>query len=134
MVVSRANHSTQSESVRFESSFYRGFFLVQLVLALLAWGNLAWGAETIEVDGARLVHLVRQDCGACHGLTLGGGLGPPLTPSALADKPAESLVATVIHGRRGTPMPPFAPFLSEGEARWIVDHLKTGFPEDRGRP
>ena len=27
-------------------------------------------------DAARLEHLLTQDCGACHGLYLTGGLGP----------------------------------------------------------
>jgi hypothetical protein len=28
-----------------------------------------------------LIHLVRQDCGSCHGMTLQGGLGPALLPA-----------------------------------------------------
>tara|TARA_R110001583_G_scaffold24563_2_gene89859 strand:- start:119994 stop:120401 length:408 start_codon:yes stop_codon:yes gene_type:complete len=79
-----------------------------------------------------LVHMVRQDCGSCHGLTLGGGLGPALTPAALADKPVDGLVATIMYGRPGTPMPPFRGILSELEARWIIDQLMRGFPADRG--
>ncbi|MBS1190086.1 MAG: hypothetical protein H6R10_1878 [Rhodocyclaceae bacterium] len=77
---------------------------------------------------AELVHLVRQDCGSCHGMTLQGGLGPALTPEALRDKPAESLVATVVGGRPGTPMPPWRQFVSEAEAGWIVQELQAGFP------
>lgn len=81
-----------------------------------------------------LVRLVRQDCGACHGMTLAGGLGPSLLPDALRDRPTEALVQTIIHGRPGTPMPPWRPFLSESEARWIVGRLLVGFPtEDRSR-
>ena len=76
-----------------------------------------------------LVHLVRQDCGSCHGMTLQGGLGPPLLPATLADKPAEGLVATIIGGRLGTPMPPWHRFLTEDEAKWIVAKLMAGFPE-----
>ena len=41
-----------------------------------------------EAERAReLIHIVRQDCGSCHGLTLAGGLGPALTPEVLADRP-----------------------------------------------
>jgi len=76
-----------------------------------------------------LVHLVRQDCGACHGMSLKGGLGPALLPQALAGKPVEGLVATVLRGRPGTPMPPWQRFLTDDEAQWIVDRLVTGFPE-----
>lgn len=73
-----------------------------------------------------IAHLVRQDCGSCHGLTLAGGLGLPLRPEALRDKPKESLVATILFGRPGTAMPPWAPFLSEAEAEWVVDMLLQG--------
>ena len=93
--------------------------------------------QPVEPEAARareLVHIVRQDCGSCHGLTLKGGLGPALTAEALADKPAEGLVATIIGGRPGTPMPPFHTILSEAEAVWIVDRLLRGFPPDSGLP
>ncbi|GAB6050418.1 cytochrome c55X [Hydrogenophilus islandicus] len=83
-----------------------------------------------EARRAELIHLVRHDCGACHGMTLNGGLGPALTPAALAEKPPESLVATLLYGRTGTPMPPFLPFLTEDEARWIVERLVAGFPTE----
>jgi cytochrome c55X len=75
-----------------------------------------------------LLELVRQDCGACHGLTLKGGLGPSLEPAALAEKDAEALAFVVLHGRRGTPMPPWRAHLTEDEARWIVEALKRGLP------
>jgi cytochrome c55X len=78
---------------------------------------------------AELVDLVRQDCGACHGLTLKGGLGPSLEPRTLADKDAEVLTFVVLHGRRGTAMPPWRAHLTDEEARWIVESLKKGLPE-----
>ncbi|WP_305790975.1 cytochrome c [Dechloromonas sp. HYN0024] len=84
-----------------------------------------------EPDAMRqkeLVHLVRQDCGSCHGMTLKGGLGPALLPESLRDKSAEGLAATIYYGRPGTPMPPWQAFLSEAEAAWIVDKLMTEFP------
>ncbi len=91
--------------------------------------------EAPDPERAReLVHIVRQDCGSCHGLALKGGLGPALTVEALADKPAEGLVATIIGGRPGTPMPPFSTIVSEPEAEWIVDQLLRGFPPDAGLP
>jgi cytochrome c55X len=78
-----------------------------------------------------LVRLVRQDCGSCHGMTLNGGLGPALSVQALKERdiPKEALVATIVGGRPGTPMPPWHRFLSEPEAEWIVDRLIEGFPE-----
>ena len=73
-----------------------------------------------------LRHLLAQDCGSCHGLTLQGGLGPALTREALAGKPAEMLRAVILHGRPGTPMAPWQPFLNEAEAAWLVQQLLDG--------
>jgi len=77
-----------------------------------------------------LIRMVRQDCGSCHGMHLTGGLGPALTPAALADKPVESLAATIYGGRPGTPMPPWKAMLSEAEATWIAQRLLAGFPQE----
>lgn len=77
---------------------------------------------------AELVRMVRNDCGSCHGLQLTGGLGLPLTPDALREKPDSDLVACILYGRTGTPMPPWQAFMSEAEAKWIVENLKQGFP------
>lgn len=89
------------------------------------------GSEPAPARAAALTHLVRQDCGSCHGMTLGGGLGPALTPEALAGKAPESLVATVLRGRPGTAMPPWRTFVSEREAEWIVRRLMEGTVGDR---
>lgn len=78
----------------------------------------------------RLVRMVRQDCGSCHGMRLTGGLGPALTREALADKPVEAMAATIYHGRPGTPMPGWKPMLSETEAHWIAEQLLAGFPAE----
>ncbi|AVA37880.1 c-type cytochrome [Cupriavidus metallidurans] len=75
---------------------------------------------------AELFRLLRDDCGACHGMTLQGGLGSPLTAAALADKPRDGLVATVLQGRPGTAMPPWRPFMTQDEARWLIDRLQSG--------
>ncbi|MBF0257007.1 MAG: cytochrome c [Gammaproteobacteria bacterium] len=96
---------------------------------LLCCGLLAAAESSNQPRPARqqeLRNLLVQDCGSCHGLSLRGGLGPQLLPEALANKPEEYLVATIIHGRPGTPMPPWQPFLSEDEARWIAQLLKRG--------
>lgn len=103
-----------------------------LLLAPAALANAALANAAPDPQRAReLTHLVRQDCGSCHGLTFKGGLGPPLLPEALRGKPRESLVATILHGRPGTAMPPWATLLDEAEAAWIVDRLVEGFPEGR---
>ena len=61
-----------------------------------------------------------------HGLRLEGGLGPALRSEQLAERPLELLVATILDGRFGTAMPPWRPFLSEEEARWLAVGLKSG--------
>ncbi|MBT2295818.1 c-type cytochrome [Pseudomonas fluorescens] len=77
---------------------------------------------------AQLQHLLVQDCGACHGLHLTGGLGPPLTREALAGKSRDSLIATVTQGRPGSAMPGWAPLLGPDDIRWLVDRLLQGIP------
>lgn len=74
---------------------------------------------------SQLRNLVHQDCGSCHGMRLTGGLGPALTPRALAGKDHEFLFITISEGRAGTPMPPWKPLLSRAEIDWIVDYLKS---------
>jgi cytochrome c55X len=96
-----------------------------LYIALLVAFPAAAGQPTLERQ-VQLIDLVRQDCGSCHGLTLKGGLGPPLEPAALAGKDAEFLSYVILHGRRGTPMPPWREHLSEREAQWIAEQLKKG--------
>jgi cytochrome c55X len=92
-------------------------------------GASASAADDVAPPDARryeLLKLLRQDCGSCHGMRLTGGLGPALTPQALKDKSAASLIATILSGRPGTAMPPWQPFLTETEAQWLVDRLQRG--------
>lgn len=101
---------------------------MKLVAALLLISFSGPGLAT-DPPAARqkeISHLVRQDCGSCHGMSLAGGLGLPLRPETLRDKPKESLVATILYGRPGTAMPPWNPFLTEAEAEWIVEMLLKG--------
>jgi cytochrome c55X len=107
-----------------------------LPLLLLASALAASAQPVAAPDAVRekaLVHMVRQDCGSCHGMRLTGGLGPALTPDAMAAIPLDSLVAVIYHGRPGTPMPPWQAMLSEPEARWIAVRLQQGFPEETAR-
>lgn len=100
---------------------------------LASHGSIAAEDATFAPTAARrmeLVRLVRQDCGSCHGLTLKGGLGPALLPESIADKPGDSLKATILLGRPGTAMPPWQRFLTDAEAEWIVLNLQKGFPNE----
>lgn len=99
------------------------------LMTLLLFGFSAGALATPDPQRqARLQHLLDQDCGACHGLYLTGGLGPPLTRQALSGKSRDSLIATVTLGRPGSAMPGWAPLLGADDIRWLVDRLLQGKP------
>ena len=100
-----------------------GMRCAQVALLLLP---LMAQADMTPARQQQLLHLLRQDCGSCHGLTLQGGLGPALTPQALRDKSPAMLRSVILYGRPGTPMPPWQPFMNDVEAKWLVDQLQTG--------
>lgn len=103
---------------------------------LLACALLGAPAALLHADApdaarrGELLHLVQHDCGSCHGMRLGGGLGPALTVAALRDKPLERLTATILHGRPGTAMPGWRALLSEADAAWIAAQLKQGIEKN----
>jgi cytochrome c55X len=73
--------------------------------------------------------LLKHDCGSCHGLTMKGGLGPPLLPGTLVGKDDTLLIEAILDGRPGTPMPPWRSQLSVDEAAWLVQALRAGPPQ-----
>lgn len=97
-------------------------------LAALLLLALPVAAEIPPNRAAELEHLVLQDCGSCHGLTMKGGLGRPLTPEALSEADRDTLALIVLDGLPGTAMPPWRPLLTEAEALWIADYLKGETP------
>ncbi|MBF0194122.1 MAG: cytochrome c [Magnetococcales bacterium] len=78
---------------------------------------------------ATLIHMLKHDCGSCHGLTMKGGLGPPLTPDTLAEKDMDTLLDTVFYGVPEQAMPPWEGLLSREEIFWIIEQLKKGTPQ-----
>ncbi len=88
-------------------------------------------AEIAHQRQTELLQLLRQDCGSCHGLKLRGGLGPPLTPEALKDKPPASLERSILEGHAGTPMPPWRGLLTQAEVKWLVQALLRGVDDVR---
>ncbi len=101
-------------------------FLHLAVVVLVAGWGVASSATLTPERQRELIHLLRQDCGACHGMRLKGGLGPALEPERLRSYSTEQLAATILNGRPGTPMPPWSPFLSQQEANWLAERLKQG--------
>jgi len=87
---------------------------------------VAVSAEVTEQRKEALKHLLKHDCGSCHGMTLKGGLGPALLAESLKDKPDELLFITIKEGRPGTPMPPWKSQLNEDDINWIIQLLRKG--------
>ncbi len=106
----------------------RGWLCVAAWLPVAALAQAGDGAPSAARQ-AELVRIVRQDCGACHGMRLTGGLGPALTRDALAERPVEAIEATILYGRPGTPMPPWRALLPPHDVHWIAEQLAAGFPE-----
>jgi cytochrome c55X len=98
--------------------------LLRLAAAIAIVQPALAGEGPVSPERARrLEHMVIQDCGSCHGLTLKGGLGRPLTPDALAHARPDGLAAIILDGIPGTAMPPWRPILSEDDALWIAAYL-----------
>lgn len=100
-----------------------GLTLLVGLLGATAWAGDAPISERRQVE---LRHLLLQDCGSCHGMTLKGGLGPSLRPQRLKQLPAPMLKTAILDGRPGTPMPPWRGLLTEAEAAWLVERLQSG--------
>lgn len=74
-----------------------------------------------------LLNLLKHDCGSCHGLPPKGGLGPSLMPDALQGKSDTLLLDAIQKGRSGTAMPPWQPYLTIDETRWLITRLRQGW-------
>ncbi|WP_191569418.1 c-type cytochrome [Paracoccus yeei] len=94
-----------------------------IIASLLAMVPASVTAGITPERQAQLEHMVIQDCGSCHGLTMKGGLGKPITPGALAGQDPQALAAIILDGVPGTAMPPWRPLLTEAEALWIAEYL-----------
>jgi cytochrome c55X len=98
---------------------------IVVLLALMGISTITYAELSLQRQ-QQLVHLIKHDCGSCHGMTLQGGLGPSLLPSAIADKNQQMLFNTLRDGRAGTAMPPWKNLLSEEEMKWLIDQLISG--------
>lgn len=102
------------------------FITVLTTLLVFNSGFSTQAAELTSEREAQLIHMVKQDCGSCHGMTLKGGLGPTLLPTAMKKLPQAVIKNTILFGRPGTAMPPWKSILTEQEALWISQQLQQG--------
>ena len=101
-----------------------------ILMLMLCLSQTAFADDLSNERKQELAYLLEQDCGSCHGLTLKGGLGSPLTAEALQGKPSDYLFAIIRNGVPGTPMPPWSALLDDDDIRWIVQLLKNqGTPQ-----
>jgi cytochrome c55X len=108
------------------SARHHAAFWLIAPFAFLASGEATGADQPSPSRQTSLMTLLKHDCGSCHGLTMKGGLGPPLLPNTLADKDAEALTTIILDGVPGKPMPPWRFELQPEEARWLVDRLLEG--------
>ena len=97
--------------------------MARLAALMLAFALPVQAGEVAPARAEELRHMVRQDCGSCHGLRLTGGLGSPITAQALAGRDADELAMLILDGLPGSAMPGWRPLLTKDEARWIADYL-----------
>lgn len=100
------------------------------VFCLFCVSEYAMAQPVDEQRQQELIHLLRQDCGSCHGMTLKGGLGPALTAEALQGKPEAYLEEVIMKGRAEHAMPPWQGILSEQEITWLVEQMKAGLKDE----
>ena len=102
------------------------FYIVSSI-AITTWANT--NSQIPPQRQQEILDLLKQDCGSCHGMTLKGGLGPSLKPDAIKKMSTEQIIATITYGRAGTPMPPWKPFFTQQEIRWLVQQLQQGIKD-----
>ena len=106
--------------------FNVSILLITLLNSVMAISDNKEAGNISPLRQQELTHLLKQDCGSCHGMTLKGGLGPALLPENLADKANYVLVGTIKYGRETLAMPPWDGILTTAEIEWLVVQLKQG--------
>lgn len=96
------------------------------VLFLLLFQILIAHSIRAERTDPELKHLLKHDCGSCHGMTLKGGLGPPLTKKTMLSRNRNEIQAVILSGRPGTAMPPWRSLVTESEANRLAEILIKG--------
>lgn len=94
-------------------------------LCLMITCQTIFAIEVSQKRQMELKGLIENVCSACHGQDLSGGQCPSLTPKALANKPDNMLIQTILQGRNNTAMSAWKDLITETEAKWIVQTLRN---------
>jgi cytochrome c553 len=104
------------------SRFLQSFLLVALVTLVIP-------LVTAQGDSTAGVQIYKDNCAACHGPDMEGGIGPALKGNSLISESNEpALVQIVNDGRETNGMPPFKEQLEEQEILDVVALLKDPSP------
>lgn len=103
-------------------------FMFRPEIIMLALSATLVAAPAQADDAAHLERMLIQDCGSCHGLTMKGGLGRPLTPQALQHFDEAAIASIILDGVPGTAMPKWRPLLTQDQALWMAQYLKSRTP------
>lgn len=109
-----------------------GFMYASIACASLIFAPYpAFAGNVLTPDRkSELIHLLKNDCGSCHGITLKGSLGPSLLPQAMAKRSADELRAIILDGVPGTPMPAWRGQFSKADITFLLDLLQHGVPHE----
>lgn len=94
--------------------------LAGLLVTILLFTAACTSVET----NATAPEVFDQVCARCHGISMGGGVGPSLGPGSDAEsKPDESLLTAITNGRAR--MPSFRNQLTEAQIRGLVEYIRA---------
>jgi cytochrome c55X len=110
----------------FAAMLAKAGLMIGLGLAPALISSSAQAGEFDFKTHSEMSDFVRQDCGACHGLSLKGGLGRPLLKENLDHFDLETLEEIILDGIPDTAMPPWRGLLDEAQAKQIAKALKEG--------
>ena len=92
-----------------------------ITATILAAASSSLLADTSSMDVEKMFV---KECQGCHGPNHEGGVGSDLRPSQITKKNSYVLAETILNGRAGTAMPPFANKMNKGDADKMVDYLQ----------
>ena len=99
--------------MKFNKLVISAAFLAATTSSLLA------GTSSMDVE-----KMFEKECQGCHGPNHEGGVGSDLRPTQIKKKNSYMLAETILSGRAGTAMPPFAEKMNKGDADKMVDYLQ----------